>query len=215
MNKLWITWFGHSCFKLTYGDYSLVIDPYKDGKVPGLKPLSINADEVFCSHDHEDHNYVRAVKLKQTKALSPFHVTKIQCAHDEDGGKKRGMNLIHVFEAEGLRVAHFGDLGSALEKEQINEIGKLDVAMIPVGGFFTIDAKNAAELIDILKPRIVIPMHYKTEEWGFDQLAKVEDFIRLRKDVRILTTNTLEVTKESKEGTVVLNYTNEKVEFLP
>ena len=206
MKKLWITWYGHSCFKLTYGDYALVIDPYKDGKVPGLRPLSINADEVFCSHDHDDHNYVQAVRLKQSKTLSPFRVTKVKSAHDDVGGKKRGMNLIHIIEADGIRIGHFGDLGSALDEEQINEIGRLDVAMIPVGGVFTIDAKGAEKLIGILKPWIVIPMHYRTEEWGFEVLSKVEDFIRLRKDVRILTTNTLEFTKDIKQGTVVLNY---------
>ena len=206
MKKLWITWYGHSCFKLSYGDYSLVIDPYKDGMVPGLTPLSLDADEVFCSHDHDDHNYVRAVKLHHPKNLSPFTVTKIKCAHDEVNGNKRGMNLIHIFEADGIRIGHFGDLGSALEKEQIKEIGKLDVAMIPVGGFFTIDAKGAGELVRILQPKIVIPMHYKAEKWGFAQLAKVDEFLKLRKDIRKLETNTLEVTKDMQEGTVVLNY---------
>lgn len=206
MNKLQITWYGHSCFKLTYGDYALVIDPYKDGMVPGLKPLSLDADEVFCSHDHDDHNYVHAVKLHHPKSHSPFTVTKIQCAHDEVGGKKRGMNLIHVFEADGIRIGHFGDLGSALQQEQLEKVGKLDVAMIPVGGFFTIDAKGAEELTRILKPKLVIPMHYKTEAWGFDVLAKVEEFVKLRSDVRIVETNTLEVIKDMQEGTVVLNY---------
>ncbi|MGB4588187.1 MAG: MBL fold metallo-hydrolase [Clostridiaceae bacterium] len=206
MDKLQITWYGHSCFKLTYGDYSLVLDPYKDAKVPGLKPLSLEADEVFCSHDHEDHNYTRAVKLHLPKKNSPFVVTKIGSTHDDVGGKKRGMNLIHVFEADGLRIGHFGDLGDTLSKAQINRIGKLDVAMIPVGGFFTIDANGAEDLIRILQPKIIIPMHYRTEDWGFEQLAKVEEFIKLRKDVRILKTNTLEITEDIKEGTIILTY---------
>ena len=138
-------------------------------------------------------------------------MTKIKCAHDEVGGKKRGLNLIHIFEADGIRIGHFGDLGSTLDEEQINEIGRLDVAMIAVGGIFTLDAKGAEELIRILKPRIVIPMHYRTEEWGFEALSTVEAFIRLRKDVRILTTNTLEFTKDIKQGTVVLNYSTSEL----
>lgn len=206
MNKLWVTWYGHSCFKLTCGDYSLVIDPYKDAMVPGLKPLSLDADEVFCTHDHEDHNYVRAVKLHQPKNHSPFIVTKIKSAHDNVGGEKRGMNLIYIFETDGIRIGHFGDLGSPLNDEQIKVIGKLDVALIPVGGFFTIDAKSAEELIRILKPKIVIPMHYSSEKWGFAQLAKVDEFLKLRKDVRRLETNALEVTKDMQGGTIVLNY---------
>lgn len=206
MNKLWITWYGHSCFKLTCGDYALVIDPYKEGMIPGLKPLSLDADEVFCTHDHEDHNNVRAVKLHQPKNPSPFTVTKIISAHDDVGGKKRGMNLIHIFETDGIRIGHFGDLGGPLDEEQIKAIGKLDVAMIPVGGFFTIDAKGAEELSIVLKPKIVIPMHYSSAEWGFAQLAQVDDFLKLRKDVRRLETNTLEVTKDMQGGTIVLSY---------
>jgi len=206
MKKLIITWFGHSCFKIRYGEYSLVIDPYKDGMIPGLAPLALEADEVFCSHDHGDHSFVEAVKIRSPHRVSPFKVTKIRCAHDEVGGKKRGMNLIHVFEADGLRVAHFGDLGGRLTPQQMETLGRLDAAMIPVGGVFTIDAREAKELIFLLKPRVVIPMHYRTEKFGFGALGMLDDFLALCGDVMKAKSSSIEITEDKPKGTVVLTY---------
>lgn len=204
--KLIVTWLGHSCFKIQYGDYTMVIDPYKDRMVPGLSPLRVEADEVFTSHNHDDHGYVRAVTLRKPGAPSPFKVTKVRCHHDEVGGKKRGVNDIHVFEGEGLRFAHFGDIGEALDWPQMEALKSLDVAMIPVGGFFTIGPAEAKALIAQLKPRVVIPMHYRTEDFGFDAIADIRDFLTLCDDVQKYDIDTIEVTKKTEKQTAVLKY---------
>lgn len=204
--KLIVTWLGHSCFKVRCGDYILVLDPYKDKKVPGLPPLRVEADEVFTSHDHDDHNYVKAVNLKKPPAPSPFRVTKVRAHHDEVGGKKRGVNDIHVFEGEGWRFAYFGDLGEELDREQLEQIGALDVAMVPVGGFFTIGPAEAKAMIAQLRPRVVIPMHYRTEDFGFDAIADIRDFLTLCDDVRKYDRDTIEVTKETEKQTAVLRF---------
>jgi L-ascorbate metabolism protein UlaG (beta-lactamase superfamily) len=204
--RLIVTWLGHSCFKVQYGDYTMVIDPYKDRKVPGLAPLKVEADEVFTSHSHDDHGYVQAVKLRKPPQPSPFRVTKVRCHHDEVGGNKRGDNDIHVFEGEGFRFAHFGDLGEELDQEQMEKVGSLDVAMIPVGGFFTIGPAEAKALIARLRPRVVIPMHYRTEDFGFDAIADIRDFLILCDDVKKYDSDTIEVTKETEKQTAVLKY---------
>ncbi|HSP48370.1 MAG TPA: MBL fold metallo-hydrolase [Clostridiaceae bacterium] len=204
--KLIVTWLGHSCFKIQYGDYTMVIDPYKDRMVPGLSPLRVEADEVFTSHNHDDHGYVQAVTLRKPAAPSPFKVTKVRCHHDEVDGKKRGHNDIHVFEGEGLRFAHFGDIGEELDWQQMEELKSLDVAMIPVGGFFTIGPPEAKALIAQIRPRVVIPMHYRTEDFGFDAIADIRDFITLCDDVKKYDSDTIEVTKETEKQTALLKY---------
>lgn len=204
--NLFVTWLGHSCFKVQYGDYTLVIDPYKDNMVPGLSPLRVEADEVFTSHNHEDHNYVKAVKLKKPAAPSPFRVTRVRCFHDEAGGKKRGANDIHVFEGEGWRFAHFGDIGEVLDRDQLDQVGALDVAMVPIGGFYTIGPAEAKALVGQLKPRVVIPMHYRTKDFGFDAIGEIRDFLALCDDVRKYDGDTIEVTKETAQQTAVLSY---------
>ncbi len=106
---------------------------------------------------------------------SPFDLTLVACPHDDEGGMKRGMNMIHVLDNGSLRIAHFGDIGCPLNDAQREKIGKLDVAMLPVGGFFTMEPDGIEELIEQLQPRIVIPMHYRTEEFGFPVIGTLDD----------------------------------------
>lgn len=116
--KLTITWLGHSCFKVESGGYSVVFDPYADGKVPGLKPLRIEADEVLCSHEHSDHNFREAVTLRNRNVASPFRIQEISTYHDEKQGDLRGKSTIHILDDGVFRIAHMGDLGCELPKEQ-------------------------------------------------------------------------------------------------
>ena len=116
-----ITWIGHSCFKIEEGGYSIVIDPYDDNYVPGLRPVRESANEVLCSHEHGDHNARKRVK-PVVGAASPFTVTKIETYHDPQRGALRGPNTIHILSAGGKRIAHFGDLGCALTPEQLDAL---------------------------------------------------------------------------------------------
>ena len=171
-----IKWNGHSCFTLQYGDYSLVIDPYKG--VVGHPDVDLTANDVFASHGHFDHNYLEGVKITEYAGEKPVTVRTVPCFHDECRGAKRGENLIHIFSGEGLNVVHLGDLGHLLSPEQIKEIGPVDALLIPVGGYYTIDGDEAYEVCNSLKPRVVIPMHYRHGACGFPEISEADVFLK-------------------------------------
>ncbi len=171
-----ITYNGHACFTVESEGYSIVLDPYEG--VRGFEDIDTEADEVICSHGHHDHAYTKGVKLRSGKT-SPFGTEIIECYHDGKKGLLRGKNRITILSAEGKRVAHFGDLGHELSKEQIEKLKGLDCVMIPVGGFYTIDAETAVKIIRQIEPRHIIPMHYKDGKKGLEVVASCEDFVDL------------------------------------
>ena len=129
-----LTWNGHSCFTLETAEGSVVLDPYADGSVPGLAPLRLTADTVLCSHRHRDHNAREVVTL--TGKTPTFGVETISTFHDPEQGALRGENTIHIISAEGMRFAHLGDLGCELTARQMDQLHRVDVLMIPVGGYY-------------------------------------------------------------------------------
>lgn len=185
-----ITWHGHACFELKTENLSIVFDPYEPNYVPGLKLPSLCADMVISSHRHRDHYAPEAVALTGNEA--DVTVIQVPCFHDEVGGKKRGENLVSVVEAEGLRICHMGDIGHMLSDGQIAALGKIDILMLPVGGVYTVDAVTAKKLCDAIKPKTVIPMHYKGKDKGLQNVAPLDDFIKLfpKDDVFFLESNT-------------------------
>ena len=201
-----ITWYGHSCFKIEAAEGSLILDPYSDGAVPGLKPLRISADAVVCSHEHQDHNGVKNVTL--TGRPCGLSISRIDCFHDDALGALRGPNRIHIISGEGLKIAHLGDLGHTLTDEQTRKLTGLDALFIPVGGYYTIDAKTAETLLEALRPRVVFPMHFRKGQTGYPVIAGLDKFLALRTDVHIHDTNTLELTKDTPAQTAVLTFQN-------
>lgn len=199
-----ITYHGHACFTLESGGYTVAIDPY-DEHVPGFRPLSLKADAVYCSHGHGDHSYVQAVQILEGKS-SPFTVTDIQGFHDDARGAKRGLNTMRVFEAEGLKAAHLGDIGCMPPAEDLEKLKGLDVCMVPVGGFYTIDAAQAKELMDILQPRVIIPMHFRLGSLGLGPIAELDAFTSLYGSVNDAGSDTLILTGDTSEGVTVLRY---------
>ena len=197
-----ITWYGHSCFLVETADGSAVLDPYAPGSVPGLSLPPLEADLVLCSHEHSDHNYREGVKIsgKETK----LHIERIETFHDEKQGALRGPNTIHVLEDEGLRVAHLGDLGHMLSDEQIAALGRVDILLIPVGGYFTIGPDLAAELADRLQPAITVPMHYRGAGFGYEVIGPVEDFLCRRDKVLRLDSKVLRPEELETPVTAVL-----------
>jgi len=113
-----------------------------------------------------------------------FTLEEIVADHDPEGGKLRGRSTIRVFDFNGIRIAHMGDIGRALREEEAERLADLDAILIPVGGFYTIDAAQAAEMVSQLCPRVVIPMHYRTESSGYDVIAPVEEFTAMCSEVR-------------------------------
>ena len=196
-----LTWYGHSCFLLETAEGSVVFDPYAPGSVPGLRLPEVTADLVLCSHGHSDHGAADQVRL--SGKTPGFTVTKIASFHDSLGGKLRGENTIHVIEAEGLRIAHLGDLGHMLNAEQLNTLGKLALLLIPVGGHYTIGAKEAAALTGAVGARITVPMHYRGRGFGYPVIGKVEDYTKRVENVHVADTNMLDVESAS-DGVTVL-----------
>lgn len=199
-----ITWIGHSCFKIEQDGYAVIIDPYEDGSVPGLRPLREKANMVLCSHEHGDHSARERVEMVQ-KEVCPFTVEKINTWHDDARGEKRGRNIIHVIASGGTRIAHLGDLGCTLEEKELEQLQGLTVCMIPVGGFYTIDGKQAAELIRSLAPRLVIPMHYRDESagFGFEVIDPVDVFAEQMDSLKVLNQSTIS-TQDLPDAQVVI-----------
>ena len=172
-----IAWHGHSCFQLTSGEYSIVMDPYYFRSVIGYPELHLVADEVLCSHEHFDHNHREAVSLRALGASSPFEIETIDTFHDMIHGNLRGNNTVHILRAEGLKIVHLGDLGCPLTPEQKEIVMQADVLMIPVGGILTIDASQAYYLCEAVKPRVIMPMHFGGNGLGNRRLHPPEEFL--------------------------------------
>lgn len=176
MEDLRITWHGHACFELACGERTAVIDPYRE--VPGYPELRLEAGEVYASHtQHDDHGYFEAVRITAQPGRSPFKVFTVDAFHDPENGALRGPNKITVFEAGGVRLAHFGDLGHELSREQLDALKGIDIALIPAGGFYTIDGSQAAALAAKLDAAIVIPMHYRYDGRGYDVISGPDVFM--------------------------------------
>jgi L-ascorbate metabolism protein UlaG (beta-lactamase superfamily) len=197
-----LTWYGHSCFKLSTAQGDVVFDPYEPNYVPGLELPELQAELCLCSHGHGDHNYTAGVKL--SGADCGLKVTKIPCFHDEKHGRLRGKNTIHIVEAEGKRVAHMGDLGHVLSPEQVAELGHIDLMLIPIGGYYTIDAATAKRVVQQVRPELVVPMHYRGEGFGFDAIGTVESFTALMDNVSYVNSNQLEPDSVTTPAVVVL-----------
>ena len=199
-----LIWNGHSCFTLETAGGTVVVDPYLDGSVPGLAPIRLRADAVYCSHDHRAHGARELVALTGEKpdvAMETIHTW-----HDDQQGAQRGPNTIHIFQAEGLRVAHLGDIGAMPAPDVVERLQNLDAVLVPVGGFYTVGPKEAKEIVDALQARVVIPMHYRSDAFGFDVLAPVEDFLELDSHWMRYETDTLEIHENMRHSVAVLSY---------
>ncbi|NLV98285.1 MAG: MBL fold metallo-hydrolase [Clostridiaceae bacterium] len=171
--ELSIIWHGHSCFEINSEDAVIILDPYEE--VPGYRPLELAADLVLASHEHSDHNARSRVKLSGREAAVDVEI--IDTFHDPDRGSLRGKNKIHIITVAGKRIAHCGDLGHALEQDQLARLQNLDLLLIPVGGYYTIDADTAAEIVRACKPDLAVPMHYREGQAGFDLISTVQAFL--------------------------------------
>ena len=171
-----IEYLGHACFRL---DESLVIDPYKDGSVPGLAPLRVTGVKVICSHEHADHSGRECVEIAPGEC--GFDIREVPSWHDDQGGALRGPNTIFVITepATGEKLVHLGDLGHFPNEEQLAAISGADYLLIPVGGYYTIDAGKAVGICKAARPKCVVPMHYRTATSGYPELAGVEELVKL------------------------------------
>lgn len=176
-----IQWFGHSCFRLRTRGATVITDPC--GPETGYEIPRMRADIVTISHEHEDHNYCRIISGDPKILRGPgeyevkgIFIVGISTYHDRKKGQERGKNTVFTFEMDGLRICHLGDLGHVPSQEQIEELSDVSVLLIPVGGGTTINAAQAAEIVSLLEPNIVIPMHYATKDLAM-RLDSVSRFL--------------------------------------
>lgn len=192
-----IIWHGHSCFKIqtktNNGEVVVITDPF--GKDMGSKIPKTVADIITVSHDHYDHNKVEGIGGEPFVISGPgeyeskgVFVYGVSSFHDKQTGAERGKNTIYVIKLldEDITIAHLGDLGHVLSDKELERLEKIDILLIPVGGKYTLGAKEAVEVISQIDPRIIIPMHYKIAGLKTDDLAGVDDFT---KEIGIKTEN--------------------------
>ena len=191
-----IKYYGHAAFLITSDDGAKIItDPYEPGAFDGALsygPIKDQADIVSTSHDHADHNETKSlpgsfqvVNKSGSTAVKRISLRGIPTYHDPSKGSERGGNLVFVFSVDGIRVCHLGDLGHVLSAKEVEQIGEVDVLLIPVGGHFTIDPKEATHVAGQLKPKVLIPMHFKTKKCDFP-IAAVDDFLKGKSNVKRL-----------------------------
>ena len=194
-----VKWFAHASFLITSDSgVRIITDPYTSGSGLDYGDIKETADIVTVSHGHGDHNNAATVrgnpKLVNQSGITEAKGIKfkgVPTYHDEEKGKARGNNIIFCFEVDGIKMCHLGDLGHQLSAQQVAELGKIDILFMPVGGYYTIDAKVASQIAGQLAPKVLIPMHYKTNKCGYP-ITGVEEFVTGKKAVSQLNTSEVE-----------------------
>jgi L-ascorbate metabolism protein UlaG (beta-lactamase superfamily) len=194
-----VKWLGHSSFLITSDKGVRVItDPYKSGGNMKYAEVKGPADVVTVSHEHFDHNNVASIEgnpqiIRGAKPaeFKGIKFNGVATFHDENKGKDRGTNTIFCFEIDGVRVCHLGDLGHKLSDQEAKQIGKVDVLLTPMAGFYTINAAVSTEVSNRLKPKVIIPMHFKNERCDFP-VSTVDDFLKGKKNVTRMDSSEIE-----------------------
>ncbi len=200
-----IKYIGHASFFIKTKTARVVTDPF-DPKMVGLKFPKTEADIVTISHQHQDHNFLGQISGEPLVVDWPGEFEKsgvrvfgYKTYHDKEQGVKRGENILYKIEAEDISLLHCGDLGMVLSEETVDEIGEVDIIFIPVGGFYTIDASDAQEVVKRVEPSIVIPMHYGSPQLNqetFKELSPISEFLEKYGVSESQTVDQLVVKKE-------------------
>lgn len=210
-----ITWYGHSCFRLTERNFvTVVTDPF-DSKAVGYDPLKLKAEIVTVSHDASGHNHSDAVKSTTHVLTGPgefeiggVFITAVQTDSAGKKSKENVRNTIYVFDYDGITVAHLGDLQKIPTQSEIELLGTVNVALVPVGGGNSLNAAKAAEVVSMLEPNLVIPMHYATP----DSKIKLDDLNKFIKEMGLSKQEAQPSLKVSRSGlpdethVIVLDY---------
>jgi L-ascorbate metabolism protein UlaG (beta-lactamase superfamily) len=211
-----VLWHGHSCFELQGKTVTVVTDPFKGIGIPEPKAA---ADVVLVSHGHRDHNNVKPVLGKDGEVLESFVGVKevkgltvkgVETFHDNSNGSRRGKNIVYTFGLDGVQFCHLGDLGHELTSSTVEDIGKLDVLFVPVGGFFTIGPETATKVCEELNPKIIMPMHYRMPGlrarimFGF--LKTADDFSKGKSNVERIQGSSINVDADTlpKETKIII-----------
>ena len=202
-----VKWLGHACFLITSDTGTRILtDPYEPGfrGIIDYARIDETADIVTTSHQHGDHNHVTGlpgnpaiVEGEGVHNVAGIEFKGVPCYHDKAAGKERGPNTIFCFTINDICLCHMGDLGHPLSQDQVASLGKVDVLMIPTGGpAATLELKEAVELCQTLKPKMVLAMHFKTDKCSFPKYT-AEDLMREARNARKVNSNLIEVTREN------------------
>jgi len=173
-----IEWLGHSSFKLSYNNYQIVIDPFGDNVIPGLKGVHESAHVVYCSHEHKDHNARENVQLIPLMD-HPFRMSVIDSFHDQSMGSQRGSNKILILQNAELKCVHLGDIGCVPTVDEMRLLMRPDVLFVPIGGHYTLNKEEIVLLIKKIFPKVIIPMHYRSDSFGPSVIGTLSDFLDL------------------------------------
>lgn len=182
-----IKYLGHASFLIKTKDAKVVTDPF-DGQMVGLKFPKIESDIVTVSHHHQDHDRANLVAGNPLVVDWPGEYEKMgvrvfgyKSFHDKSQGKERGENILFKIDAENITILHCGDMGVVPDQTLLDEVGEVDILMVPVGGYYTIDSKDAAEVVRKIEPSLVVPMHYNSPQLNqktFEKLTGLPEFLK-------------------------------------
>lgn len=205
-----IRWLGHACFTITHKGYTLAIDPYNSDYVVGYPKLSgLKADRLLISHDSYGHNCRESVVLSgRPESDCPFRITPMEVWHDTVCGIMRGSCLVHLIEADGIRIAHMGDIGAPLTGEQAGKLYDLDAMLVTAGSCTALPSQEVWRLIEELFPRVVVPMHYRDGRRGPRRLEHVEELTKYFAPelLRRYDTDRLTITRDMEPQIALLRF---------
>ena len=201
---------GHACFSIEHKGWTVVIDPYNSDYTTGYPLLKVKADTLLVSHEHYGHNYREGVILSgRPQNECPFEITTLEVDHDSVGGIMRGTCLIHVLEADGLKVAHMGDIGTVLTGRDLSTLFGADALMVTAGSCRGLPAQEVWRLTEEIFPKAIIPMHYRFGNHGPRRLEHLENLINCYESpdlAKYYDTNTIVIDEDTEPQIAVLKY---------
>lgn len=206
-----IQWLGHACFRITHKGYTVIIDPYNSDYTTGYPKLSgLRADKLLISHEHYGHNYREAVTLSgKSESENPFTITALTVDHDSVGGIMRHQCLVHILEADGLKIAHMGDIGTRLNGGEVSKLFGADAIMVTAGSCTGLPAQEVWRMTDELFPKVIIPMHYRDGSRGprrLEHINALTDLFEAPEMIHWYDTDTITITEDSEPQVAVLKY---------
>ena len=205
-----IKWLGHACFAINHKGYTVVLDPYNSKYTYGYPKLQVKADKLLVSHEHYGHNCREAVTLSgKPESACPFQISSFSVDHDTLGGKMRGSCLVHILEADGIKLVHMGDIGTMLNGGEVSRLFGADVLLVGAGSCTALPAQEVWRLSEELLPKVIIPMHYRFKNYGTRRLEHIEaltDLFDSPELIRHYDTDTIEIDENTEPQIAILNY---------
>ncbi len=205
-----LRWLGHACFEITHNGYTVVIDPYNSKYTAGYPPLSVKADKLLISHEHYGHNFREGVILSgRPESECPFEITAMRVDHDSVGGIMRGTCLIHILEADGIKVAHMGDIGTRLNGGEISRLFGADAIMVTAGSCTGLPSQEVWRMTDELFPKVIVPMHYRFGKYGARRLEHIENltnYFEAPEMIHYYDTDSVMIDPDTEPQVAVLKY---------